>query len=86
MTIAEFLLRLVSDADLFERFASHPDEVLAESKLSDEQRAILRAASLDELRVKLKAEFKVAGETCSMITIYSIPTIYAPPPPPPDKK
>lgn len=83
MTIAEFLLSLVSDADSLERFASDPEEVLRASGLNERQQAIVRSADLGDLRVKVEAEFKVDGEQCSIWTIWTVPTIWAPSPPSP---
>lgn len=83
MTIAEFFLALATDAGLRERFAGSPEEVLRESGLNEKQQAIVRSASLEELRVKVEAEFSVEGEKCSIWTIWWIPTIWGVPPPPP---
>jgi hypothetical protein len=87
MTIAEFLLKLAGDDELLQRFKDNPAEVLRDEKdLDHEQLALLRAGRLVDLRVKIDAEFEVAGERVAMHTIY-MPTIYGPqppsPPPPP---
>jgi hypothetical protein len=82
VTIAEFFLALATDRELLQRFAREPDEVISEAGLDDERRTLLRTGSLKELRVKVEAEYEVENERLSIITIFTIPTIFAPEPPP----
>ena len=56
--------------------------------LNQEQMDFLRIADLSELRLKIKAEFTVAGEAMSIVTICApticMPTPTKPPPPTPN--
>lgn len=86
MTIAEFLLKLATDPDLlaeFQKDAESAEAVITRAGLTPEQRARLLSGDPRELRVKVKAEFHIDGETVAYSTVYSVPTVYIPPPPPP---
>lgn len=82
MTIGEFLLALATDRELLERFGRDPRSVIENADLGDQQRELLLAGELRELRIKIEAEINVGGETLFIHTI-CIPTICKPPPPPP---
>ena len=85
MTIGEFFLRLACDGDFLARYHEDAESMMREAGLGDEQRALLASGDLRNLRVKIKAEFEVGGETMALITVHTVPiTVHAPPPPPKD--
>jgi hypothetical protein len=80
MTIYQFLLKLAGDENLLRAFREDPESVLTGEHaegLNAEQKAVLRAGKLGDLRVKIKAEFDVLGETATLMII----TIHTPPRP-----
>jgi hypothetical protein len=57
--------------------------MLINEELSDEDRRLLLSGDTEELRVKVTAEFHVAGQKVAYHTVYTVPgTVYVPPPPP----
>jgi len=85
MTIAEFFLRLATNEELLRQFEDDREGMLLNEDLSDEDRRLLLSGDTDELRVKVTAEFHVAGQKVAYHTVYTVPgTVYVPPPPPPD--
>ena len=92
MGIPEFLLKLVTEEGLYDRFARSDEdeqqELLREYGLSEEDQRLLSERDLSKLRLKLTAEFGLGNdEEAAIWTIYSMPgTIYIPPPPPPTEQ
>ena len=85
MTIGHFLLRLACDTELLRRFTEDPESAMREADLDERQAEFLLSADLSDLRLKINAEFKLDEAEMSIITIFTIPTIFAPKPPPPDE-
>lgn len=87
MTIGQFLIRLACDERLLRRFSEGPEgaeAAMREAGLEERHIEFLLRADLSDLRLKVEAEFAVDDEKMAIITIFGIPTIFAPPPPPPD--
>lgn len=82
MTLAEFLLKLACDSDLLRRFAESREELMREFDLTEQQRRVLLAGDLRELRFKITAELELEDDKIAFTTIHTVPTIYAPQPPP----
>jgi hypothetical protein len=90
MGIADFLLELAKDPELYKSFAPDADRdqmqrLIDERGLSREDQLLLSKRDLSTLRVKVNAEFAHDdAHTAAIWTIYAAPgTIYIPPPPPP---
>jgi hypothetical protein len=82
VTIGEFFIKLACDSEFLARYTADRESILREAGLSDAQRALLSSGDLRQLRLKIKAEFDVEGETVAFSTIHWVPiTIHAPPPP-----
>ena len=85
MTIGEFFLRLATDREFLARYNEDAEAVTREAGLSEAQRALLVSGDLRKLRVKIKAEFEIDGETVAYQTVHTVPiTVHAAPPPPED--
>lgn len=78
MTIGQFLLKLACDEDLLRRFAEDAEAAMREAELDERQIQFLLAAGLNDVRLKVEAEFSVEDEKMAIITIFTIPTIFMP--------
>ena len=51
--LANLCLALVNDRQLWARFRDHPEQVIAEAKLSDEEKTLFTDGPVDQLRAHL---------------------------------
>jgi hypothetical protein len=76
MTLSEFLLKLAADPKLLERFQDDPDGVADEFELSHAQRSLLGPGQLENLRIEIRAELQVDGESAMIIWLHHLPPIH----------
>jgi hypothetical protein len=75
MTLSEFLLKLAADPHLLERFREEPRKVADEIGLDEEQRRLLAAGSLEQLRIEIHGELRVGEETAMIVWLHRFPSI-----------
>jgi hypothetical protein len=76
MTLSEFLLRLAADPKLVERFHEDPNGVADELGLAEEQRRLLEAGQLENLRVEIHGELRVGEEAGMIVWLHHLPAIH----------
>jgi hypothetical protein len=76
MTLSEFLLRLAADPDLLERFHGDPHGVADELGLGEDQRRLLQAGELENLRIEIHGELKVGEEAAMIFWLHHLPAIH----------
>jgi hypothetical protein len=76
MTLSEFLLRLAADPDLLEQFHREPTRVADDLGLGEEQRALLGAGQLENLRIEIHGELKVGEEAAMIFWLHRLPAIH----------
>jgi len=76
MTVAEFLLKLVSaDPDFVDAFRKDMDKVMREHGVDDEGRRLILAGSIEELRFEIKTTL-AGNDEASIIWIHHIPWLF----------
>jgi hypothetical protein len=78
VTLSQFLLRLASDPELFEKFAAAPnkEDFLREQEVDEHALHFLLSGNLRNIRVHIQAELEIDGDFYSIGTVHTV-TVHA---------